>query len=268
MREIIVLSGKGGAGKTSLTAAFAALAKNTVVCDLDVDAPDLHILLDPKDTVREDFFSGNEAVIDQDACAGCGMCRDLCHFDAVEEKNGVFRIDGKRCEGCKLCVTMGAGRLALPLPGFSPETDVRELAPGLTFVTGIVRRPGAFEATAGLYRDTSGTITDPVPDDACLVIEGDDGIVLLLGCCHSGLGNTLAHLRARLGITAVEAVIGGLHLAHAPETAVAETLAALKAFGVRRLLPGHCTGQPAVDRLARDFPGQTVQTGAGMRMRV
>jgi MinD superfamily P-loop ATPase len=60
MREIIVLSGKGGAGKTSLTAAFAALAQKTVVCDLDVDAPDLHILLDPKDTVREDFFSGTK----------------------------------------------------------------------------------------------------------------------------------------------------------------------------------------------------------------
>lgn len=165
-------------------------------------------------------------------------------------------------------IGMGDGRMELPLRGFSPETDVRELLPGLTFVTGIVRRPGAFAATAELYRDTAGTIPDPVPDDACLIIDGSRGPVLLLGCCHSGLGNTLAHLRNRLGLTAVEAVIGGLHLTNAPDWAVDETLETLATFGVRRLLPGHCTGQAATDRLAREFPGQTVQTGAGMRITV
>lgn len=106
MREIIVLSGKGGAGKTSLTAAFAALAKKTVVCDLDVDAPDLHILLDPVDTIREDFVSGHEASIDPAVCDGCGLCRDLCRFGAITAGPEVCSIDPRRCEGCKLCVTM------------------------------------------------------------------------------------------------------------------------------------------------------------------
>jgi 7,8-dihydropterin-6-yl-methyl-4-(beta-D-ribofuranosyl)aminobenzene 5'-phosphate synthase len=163
-------------------------------------------------------------------------------------------------------IGMGDGRLALPLAGFEPVADIRELAPGLTFVTGIPRRPGAFAATAHLYRDTAGAVADTVPDDACLVIEGDRGPVLLLGCCHSGLGNTLVHLRERLGLTSVEAVIGGLHLTGAPDWAVEETLASLADFGARRLLAGHCTGQPALARLARDFSGQTAETGAGMRI--
>lgn len=179
----------------------------------------------------------------------------------------LFSIRYSRRDGTTYrSIGMGDGRLESPLRGFSPETDIRELAQGLTFVTTISRRPGAFEATAHLYRDTAGAIPDPVPDDACLVIEGSRGTVLLLGCCHSGLGNTLAHLRDRLGISAVEAVIGGLHLTGAPGTAVDETLAFLKKFGVRRLLPGHCTGQAAIDRLSREFPGQTAQTGAGMRV--
>lgn len=161
---------------------------------------------------------------------------------------------------------VGDGRLALPLAGFKPVDDVRELTPGLTFVTGIPRRPGAFSATANLFLDTAGQEPDPVPDDACLIIEGSHGPVLLLGCCHSGLGNTLAHLGQRLGLSAVETVIGGLHLTGAPDRAVAETLDSLAAWGVKRLLAGHCTGDAAVARLAREFPGQFVHTGAGMRV--
>jgi 7,8-dihydropterin-6-yl-methyl-4-(beta-D-ribofuranosyl)aminobenzene 5'-phosphate synthase len=165
-------------------------------------------------------------------------------------------------------IGMGDGRLDTVPRAFEPCADVRELAPGLTFVSGISRRPGAFVATSHLFQDTSGAIPDPVPDDACLVIEGSRGTVLLLGCCHSGLGNTLAHLRKRLGITAVEAVIGGLHLTGAPDWAVDETRAALATYGTRRLLAGHCTGPDALARLARDFPGQTAATGAGMRISV
>jgi len=163
-------------------------------------------------------------------------------------------------------IGMGDGRISLPLPGYSPETDIRELAPGLTFVTGIVRRPGAFAATTDLFRDTAGQETDTVPDDACLVLDGEKGTVVLLGCCHSGLGNTLAHLRARLGITEIEAVIGGLHLGKAPDWALDETLASLAEYGVARLSPGHCTGEAGFDRLQQDFPGRTTITGAGMRL--
>jgi MinD superfamily P-loop ATPase len=104
MPEIIVISGKGGTGKTSLTAAFAHLAADPVICDLDVDAPDLHLILQPEADTREDFFSGHEARIDPAACNGCGLCAELCRFGAVESTAAGFAVDPLKCEGCKVCV--------------------------------------------------------------------------------------------------------------------------------------------------------------------
>ncbi len=105
MPEIIVISGKGGTGKTSLTAAFAHLAENAIICDLDVDAPDLHLILDPDIEQCEEFFSGHEAVIDPEACDGCGTCAEVCRFEAVSPRGPAgYTIDPLKCEGCKVCV--------------------------------------------------------------------------------------------------------------------------------------------------------------------
>jgi 7,8-dihydropterin-6-yl-methyl-4-(beta-D-ribofuranosyl)aminobenzene 5'-phosphate synthase len=163
-------------------------------------------------------------------------------------------------------IGMGDGRLPEPLPGFSPETGIRCLAPGLTFVTGIPRRPGYFEATDQLFLDTAGREPDPIADDACLVIDGPSGHTLLLGCCHAGLANTLAHLREALGIKTLATVIGGLHLSGAPETALAETAAALTAFQVRAVHPGHCTGEAGVQALRSLFTGSIIPTGCGQTL--
>jgi MinD superfamily P-loop ATPase len=105
MREIVVISGKGGTGKTSVTAAFAHLAENTVICDLDVDAPDLHLILEPRVVREEAFHSGHEAVIDPEDCIGCGICLQMCRFGAVAAHGEKFRVDPLRCEGCKVCVS-------------------------------------------------------------------------------------------------------------------------------------------------------------------
>jgi len=104
MREIVIISGKGGTGKTSLTGAFAHLAGNKIICDLDVDAPDLHLLLQPKRERLEEFYSGNEADIDREKCDGCGLCASLCQFDAIKQNGDGFMVDPVRCEGCKVCV--------------------------------------------------------------------------------------------------------------------------------------------------------------------
>ncbi len=106
MREIIVLSGKGGTGKTSLTAAFAHLAQDTILCDLDVDTPDLHLLLQPSHTREEEFWSGNVANIRPEQCSGCGRCREVCRFRAIHQREEIFTVDPLRCEGCKVCVTL------------------------------------------------------------------------------------------------------------------------------------------------------------------
>lgn len=107
MKELLVISGKGGAGKTSITAALAALAGPKVLVDLDVDAPDMHLLLQPKPWRTEPFLSGNLAVTRREDCTGCGLCAELCAFGAARlDEGGLAVIDESACEGCKLCVAM------------------------------------------------------------------------------------------------------------------------------------------------------------------
>ena len=103
MHEIVVISGKGGTGKTSLTAAFAHISKNAVLCDLDVDAPDLHLVLQPEPSKPVLFIAGAEAQIRTDRCDGCGTCHDMCRFQAVHPNGSFFTVDPIRCEGCGVC---------------------------------------------------------------------------------------------------------------------------------------------------------------------
>jgi len=100
MKQIVVISGKGGTGKTVLTGSFAALAKNKVMADCDVDAADLHLLLQPKIKERNEFKSGKTAKIDKKLCNRCGKCIAICRFEAVKDD---FTIDPISCEGCALC---------------------------------------------------------------------------------------------------------------------------------------------------------------------
>ena len=100
MQELIVISGKGGTGKTSLIAAFASLAESKVLCDADVDAADLHLIMNPHVLMRADFKSGHTADINKNKCTECGLCLDLCKFSAISEDFEVNPID---CEGCGVC---------------------------------------------------------------------------------------------------------------------------------------------------------------------
>jgi MinD superfamily P-loop ATPase len=100
MKQIIIISGKGGTGKTVITAAFATLAKNSCFADCDVDAADLNLLLQPTIIEQHDFRSGQTAVIDQSKCDQCNKCRKVCRFDSIRED---FIVDPIACEGCVFC---------------------------------------------------------------------------------------------------------------------------------------------------------------------
>ena len=100
MRQIVIISGKGGTGKTVITGAFAALAKNKVMADCDVDAADLHLLLKPSIKERHEFRSGKTAKIDKKFCKQCGKCISVCRFSAISED---FTVDPISCEGCAFC---------------------------------------------------------------------------------------------------------------------------------------------------------------------
>jgi MinD superfamily P-loop ATPase len=100
VKQIVVISGKGGTGKTVITGAFAALARNKVMADCDVDAADLHLLLKPEVKERHEFKSGKSAFIDKKLCVKCGKCLSICRFSAITED---FEIDPVSCEGCGFC---------------------------------------------------------------------------------------------------------------------------------------------------------------------
>ena len=101
MKELTIISGKGGTGKTSVVASFAAIAQNKVLADADVDAADLHLILTPAIKHEEDFKGGRTAQIDPEICTECGECLERCQFNAISPDFVVDKID---CEGCGVCV--------------------------------------------------------------------------------------------------------------------------------------------------------------------
>jgi len=119
-KELVIISGKGGTGKTSVTAAFANLASQPVLADCDVDAADLHLVLAPKVREHHEFVSGNEAVVREADCTGCGECAQLCRYQAIAPVTGVsgeakYAVDPLGCEGCGVCVRWcPAGAISFP----------------------------------------------------------------------------------------------------------------------------------------------------------
>jgi MinD superfamily P-loop ATPase len=112
MKQVVILSGKGGTGKTSIAAAFAHLAalrespssRCAVLADADVDAANLELVLQPRLLERHDFMGGSKAMIDPDKCEGCGLCAQVCRFDAIELRDSQYAIDRVACDGCAACV--------------------------------------------------------------------------------------------------------------------------------------------------------------------
>lgn len=98
-KELVIISGKGGTGKSSLVSAFASLAQNKVTVDCDVDAADLHLIFEPKIVKSKEFYCGKKAVIDSEKCLKCGLCEKLCRFGAIND----FAINPLKCEGCGVC---------------------------------------------------------------------------------------------------------------------------------------------------------------------
>lgn len=137
---------------------------------------------------------------------------------------------------------------------FNLSADFREIAPGM-YLTGQIPRLTAFETgDQGLFCGCGGREPDSAPDNQSLVLDTPQGLVILLGCCHAGLINTLAHVANMTGRREVHAVIGGTHLGFCSADQLERTLAALKRSGIRKLVPGHCTGFAAAARLSREFP--------------
>lgn len=173
MKELVVISGKGGTGKTSLLAAFACLAKHAAICDADVDAADLHLILNPQVRQRRDFVSGHSAAIDPAKCTRCGLCRELCQWQAID---GDFVVDAIGCEGCGVCYYFCPEKAI----AFPPSTC------GEWFLSDTRFGPMA-HARLGIAEENSGKLVTLIRQEGKKLAEAN-GLGLLLTDGPPGIG--------------------------------------------------------------------------------
>jgi 7,8-dihydropterin-6-yl-methyl-4-(beta-D-ribofuranosyl)aminobenzene 5'-phosphate synthase len=151
---------------------------------------------------------------------------------------------------------------------FDLSKEFRTIAPGI-HLTGEVPRVTDFETgDQGLYCDCTGRDLDSTPDDQSLVVETGKGLVLVLGCCHAGLVNTLEHVAYLTGRRDIYAVIGGTHLGFCGQEQIAQTVAALRKLGIKKLAASHCTGFAASARLSRELPKEFQMAMVGYTLEV
>jgi 7,8-dihydropterin-6-yl-methyl-4-(beta-D-ribofuranosyl)aminobenzene 5'-phosphate synthase len=151
---------------------------------------------------------------------------------------------------------------------FDLSAEFRRLAPGV-YLSGEVPRASAFEkGDQGLYCDCTGQELDRTMDDQSLVLETDKGVVVLLGCCHAGMINTLEHIAHATGRRDVRAMIGGTHLAFCGQEQMEKTIQMIKGWGVGKIAAGHCTGFAASTRLYREMPRQFQVAPVGYTLEV
>lgn len=201
IRELVVLSGKGGTGKTSVTASFALLAKKAVLADCDVDAADLHLLLTPMVEQRHAFMSGHEAVIRQQDCTGCGICMDSCRFDAIRHEDISYRIDPVACEGCGVCYRLCPVKVI----------DFPDRVCGEWMVSGTRCGP-MVHAQLGVAAENSGKLVTTVREQAWAVAV-DKRIPLIISDGPPGIGcPVIASLSGvSLAVVITEPTVSGLH---------------------------------------------------------
>ncbi len=151
---------------------------------------------------------------------------------------------------------------------FDMSAVFREIAEGV-YLTGEVPRATGFETgDQGLFCDCTGQEVDSTPDDQSLVLETTRGLVVVVGCCHAGLVNTLEHVAYSLGRRDVYAVVGGTHLGFCGQEQQEKTIAALKRWGVQKIAASHCTGFAAAARLSREMPREFQQALVGYTLEV
>ena len=197
MKQLTVISGKGGTGKTTITAAFAALAQNHVMCDGDVDAADLHLILTPQIKRKDKFYGGRAPSLDRDKCNECGICMEVCRFDAIHN----FTIDPISCEGCGLCMH------ACP----SEAIKMEQKFSGYWFVSD-TRFGTMVHAKLGIAEENSGKLVTLVRQQARLIAEDENRDLIIIDG-PPGIGCPV--IAALTGVTLVLAVteptLSGIH---------------------------------------------------------
>ncbi len=212
MKRLLILSGKGGTGKTTTAAAFIQFSKSRAIADCDVDAPNLHIVTEKNNECKtKDFIGSNKAVIDENACVHCGICAEKCRFDAILDKGKSYYVDEYNCEGCGVCQYVcpkDAVRLVEDVAG-----EQKLYLGDAVFSTAMLK----------MSRGNSGKLVTAVkldmlkhaPETELAIVDGSPGI----GCPVIASVSGLKMSRGNSGklVTAVKLDM----LKHAPETELA-----------------------------------------------
>jgi len=207
MKQILVISGKGGTGKTVLTSSLAVLAKGAVLADCDVDAADLHLLLHPVVKEVQDFWSGQKAAIDDEQCINCGRCLSLCRFEAVKtlkNQNGSLKklaIDPVACEGCRVCY------YTCPVDAIRMEDRLS----GQLFISETKYGP-MVHAKLGIAEENSGKLVALVKQKAQEIAEAEGKTWLIVdGPPGIGCPVIAALARVDLALIVAEPTLSGIH---------------------------------------------------------
>ena len=203
MKEIVVISGKGGTGKTSVTASLGGLAGNdTIVADCDVDAADMHLLMKPVIEKSENFFSGVIAKIDEDKCTNCGMCADVCRFNAIPVINDQHIINSLNCEGCGYCEKV------CPVEAITmPEQNVGDWYISKTKIENTL-----VHAKLGIGAENSGKLVAKVKNEAKLLAEENNkDYIIVDGSPGIGCPVVSSLSGANFVVLVTEPSLSGLH---------------------------------------------------------
>ena len=197
MKEVVVLSGKGGTGKTSIVGSFAALVKNKVLVDCDVDAATLHLLLQPTIREKHEFWSGWVAIIDEEKCTRCGLCQEQCRFAAIKD----FNVDTISCEGCGFCLHICPAE----------AITMKENLAGHWFVSDTAYGP-LVHAQLGIAQENSGKLVATVRQQTKMIAE-KQGADYIISDGPPGIGcPVISSLSgADLALLVTEPTLSGMH---------------------------------------------------------
>lgn len=207
MKELLVISGKGGTGKTTIVGAFAGLAKDsfpcktTVLVDCDVDAADLHLILKPNVRETNEFFGLRRATLDSAKCNNCGACRKVCRFDAIAEHEGHIKIESISCEGCAVCFHICPNQ----------AISMKDVIAGRWFVSDTVYGP-LVHAKLGVAEENSGKLVMEVRREARRIAETlESSLIICDGPPGIGCPVISSMSGVDLALIVTEPTVAGIH---------------------------------------------------------
>ncbi len=175
MKKLLLLSGKGGTGKTTTAAAFIRFAQARAAADCDVDAPNLHLVTEQSiEPLVSDFMGGDKAVIDPQLCIGCGVCSKHCRFGAVLENDGVFSINEFACEGCGVCEYVCPQNAVRLLPDVAGRKELYLKEGESVFSTAVLKMGRG--NSGKLVTDVKMDMLNHAPETDLAIIGGSPGI--------------------------------------------------------------------------------------------